>query len=88
MARVDPRGWEVPSVERLFAALGGLDEAEVRATFNAGVGMVAVVAREARGRAITWLGDQGVDAVVIGDVLPDDGGPRYVEGPTEPNPKP
>jgi len=88
VARVDPRGWGVPSVERLFAALGGLDEAEVRATFNAGVGMVAVVAREASGRAMTWLRNQGVDAVVIGDVLPDDGGPRYVEGPTEPIPKP
>jgi len=84
VARVDPRGWEVPSIERLVAALGGLDDAEVRATFNAGVGMVVVVAQEASHRAITWLRGQGLDAVVMGDVLPDDGGPRYVEGPMGP----
>ncbi len=32
---------------RLLGALGGLDEAEMRATFNGGIGMVVVVAPEA-----------------------------------------
>jgi phosphoribosylformylglycinamidine cyclo-ligase len=80
-ARIDPSRWEVPSIERLFAALGGLDEAEVRATFNAGVGMAVIVAQEATGRSIDWLRDHGQDVVVIGDVLPADDGPRYIEGP-------
>jgi len=80
-ARVDPSTWDVPSVMRLIAALGGLDDAEVRATFNAGVGMVAIVAPEARHTAIRWLRVQGVDAVVMGDVAPADDGARYVEGP-------
>ncbi len=82
-ARIDPRGWEVPSIERLFAALGGLDEAEVRATFNAGVGMVVVVAPDAERAAIDWLRDAGQDVAVIGEVLPADGGLRYLEGPLE-----
>ncbi|HXG26597.1 MAG TPA: phosphoribosylformylglycinamidine cyclo-ligase, partial [Candidatus Binatia bacterium] len=42
-ARLDPLRWPMPSVMRLVAALGGLDDAEVRATFNGGLGMVVVV---------------------------------------------
>ena len=42
-ARLDPTRWPMPSVMRLFGALGGLDDAELRATFNGGLGMVVVV---------------------------------------------
>ena len=35
------RRWAMPSVMRLFGALGGLDDEELRATFNGGLGMVA-----------------------------------------------
>ena len=38
--RLDPATWRVPSVIRLIAALAGLDDVEMRATFNAGIGMV------------------------------------------------
>ena len=41
-ARLDPGRWRMPSVMRLFGALGGLDDEELRATFNGGLGMVAV----------------------------------------------
>ena len=37
----------MPSVMRLFGALGGLDDDELRATFNGGLGMVAVLPAEA-----------------------------------------
>ena len=43
-ARVDPGRWPMPSVMRLLGALGGIDDAELRATFNGGIGMVLVVA--------------------------------------------
>ena len=43
-ARIDPGRWPMPSVMRLFGALGGLEDDELRATFNGGIGMVAVVA--------------------------------------------
>src|SRR6185503_2272995 len=39
-ARLEPRRWPMPSVMSLFAALGGLADEEVRATFNGGLGMV------------------------------------------------
>ena len=80
-ARLDPEAWRMPSVVRLVAALGGLDDIETRATFNAGLGMVVVVPPESVESTIATLADDGVAAAVVGEVVPDDGGPRYVEGP-------
>ena len=80
-ARLDPGTWRAPSVVRLVAALGGLDDAEMRATFNAGIGVVAIVAPDAVGPAAEALRAAGTDAVAIGEVVPGDGGSRYVEGP-------
>ncbi len=80
-ARVDPSRWPVPSVIRLFAALGGLDDAEARATFNGGVGMAVAVAPDAVATAIDSLAGTGIEAWRIGDVVraADAGGRRYVE---------
>jgi phosphoribosylformylglycinamidine cyclo-ligase len=80
-ARLDPTAWRVPSVVRLIAALAGLDDGETRATFNAGIGMVAIAAPEALGPAVAALRAAGTEAIVIGEVIPENGGPRYVEGP-------
>jgi phosphoribosylformylglycinamidine cyclo-ligase len=82
-ARVDPSRWTVPSVMRLFGALGGLDDAELRATFNGGIGMTAVLPAEAVRVAIDTLGAAGVHATVIGEVVEVDalGGARYAEAP-------
>ena len=72
-ARLDPAAWRTPSVVRLVAALGGLDDAELRATFNAGIGMVAIVAPEAVEAAVEAFRAAGTDAIAIGEVLPADG---------------
>ena len=48
-ARWIPRAGAMPSVMRLIGALGGLEDDELRATFNGGLGMVAVLPREAAG---------------------------------------
>ncbi len=80
-ARVDPRRWTMPSVLRLFGALGGLDDEELRATFNGGLGMVLVLPPKAIPTAIRVLAEHEVPAVVVGEVFavsPD--GPRYLEG--------
>jgi phosphoribosylformylglycinamidine cyclo-ligase len=84
-ARLDPVRWRVPSVLRLIAALGGLDDAELRATFNGGLGMVVVVPADAAASAVQQLGTAGVEAFVVGEVVPSAGvdGRRYVEGPLE-----
>ncbi len=81
-ARVDPGRWATPSVMRLFGALGGLDDEELRATFNGGLGMVLVVPPAAIPAAIRALGENGVEAIVVGEVIEADStdGVRYIEG--------
>lgn len=84
-ARLDPTRWVMPSVMRLVGALGGLDDAELRATFNGGLGMVAVVPPEAVGLTIAALATHGMEGVLVGEVLDAEvaSGSRYVEGPLE-----
>lgn len=80
-ARLDPARWSMPSVMRLFGALGGMDDEELRATFNGGIGMVAVVPPEAIPVALHSFEADGIPAMVIGEVIETvDDGPRYVEG--------
>jgi phosphoribosylaminoimidazole (AIR) synthetase len=68
----------------LLGALGGLEEDELRATFNGGVGMTAIVAPEAVPSAMDAFTAQGIDPLLIGEVAPaDELGGRYVEGPLE-----
>jgi phosphoribosylformylglycinamidine cyclo-ligase len=73
----------MPSVIRYVGALAGMDDEELRATFNGGLGMVAVVPPEAVGLAIRTLSDEGLAAAVVGEVVPAVAldGQRYVEGP-------
>jgi phosphoribosylformylglycinamidine cyclo-ligase len=80
-ARLDPGRWTVPSIVGLFAALGGLDGPEMRATFNGGLGMVAIVPPDAVPLALGALDAAGVEAWHVGDVVPAGGGPRYLEEP-------
>jgi phosphoribosylformylglycinamidine cyclo-ligase len=75
-ARLDPGRWRIPSVMRLFGALGGLEDTELRATFNGGIGMILVVAPEASAAVVSAL----PDAVLVGEVAPTAQlGARYVE---------
>ena len=83
-ARLDPASWPMPSIVRLVGALGGLDDIELRATFNGGLGMVAVVAPAAVADALATLDGEGIAAGVVGEVVPAAGGPRYIEGPIAP----
>ncbi|HEV8402077.1 MAG TPA: phosphoribosylformylglycinamidine cyclo-ligase [Candidatus Limnocylindrales bacterium] len=80
-ARLDPSRWSMPSVQRVFGALGGLDDEEVRATFNGGLGMVAVLPSAAVPAAVKAIEAFGIPATVVGEVVDaaDVDGSRYVE---------
>jgi phosphoribosylformylglycinamidine cyclo-ligase len=84
-ARLDPARWSMPSVMRLFGALGGLDDDELRSTFNGGLGMVVVLPPPAFPIAIESLAASGIEAVVVGEVIESAAidGRRYVEGALE-----
>ena len=84
-ARVDPARWPLPPVMALLGAMAGLDLAEVRATFNGGVGMVLVVppSAEALAAVRSAAAEAGCGAWLIGEVVETAtlGGARYVEAP-------
>ncbi len=84
-ARLDPTRWLMPSVMDLFGALGGMDDQELRATFNGGLGMVMVLPVEAAPVALAALAGQGVTGTIVGEVVESAsvGGARYVEGALE-----
>ncbi|HXF81244.1 MAG TPA: AIR synthase-related protein, partial [bacterium] len=75
-AVVDARAWPQPPLFAALAAAGGVDRAEMLATFNMGLGAIAVVPRE-RGRlSVDICRANGVEAWVIGEIT---GGERGVE---------
>jgi phosphoribosylformylglycinamidine cyclo-ligase len=79
-ARLHPGNWPMPSVMRLLGAAGGLSDAELRSTFNGGLGMVCVVPADAVEAAISSLEDDSLEAWHVGEVEAiDAGGPRYSE---------
>ncbi len=84
-ARIDPARWAMPSVMRLLGALGGMDDDELRATFNGGIGMIAVVSPDAVPATIGGFADQGIDTRLIGEVVAEAelDGARYAEAPLE-----
>ena len=84
-ARLDPSRWTAPSVQRVFGALGGLDDEEMRATFNGGLGMVAVLPRSAVSAATAAIEAFGIPAMVVGEVVDaaEVDGLRYLEATLE-----
>jgi phosphoribosylformylglycinamidine cyclo-ligase len=79
-ARVNPAAWPMPSVMKLMGALGSLSAAELRSTFNGGLGMVAVVPSNAVESALSSLAEDDLPAWPIGLVVAvDDSGVRYSE---------
>ena len=82
---LDPTRWTMPSVMRLFGALGGLDDDELRATFNGGLGMVVVVPGGRRPRSRPGTASTAMAAEVVGEVVAaaSSAGRRYVEGALE-----
>ncbi len=80
-ARVDPSRWPMPAVMQLMGALGGIEADELRATFNGGIGMIAVVAPDEVEAVVAAAADRDLPAWVIGEVVPVTVlGGRYAEG--------
>ncbi len=67
-AVIDKKAVVTPAIFSLIAAQGGIPERDMFNTFNMGVGMSVVVAREDTDRALELLRGQGEEAYVIGHV--------------------
>ncbi|HEY3523991.1 MAG TPA: phosphoribosylformylglycinamidine cyclo-ligase [Candidatus Limnocylindrales bacterium] len=84
-ARLDPARWAMPSELRLIGALGGLDDGELRGTFNGGLGLVVVLPDASAFEAVAFLTSRGIPSAVVGEVVEAErlGGQRYVEATLE-----
>jgi phosphoribosylformylglycinamidine cyclo-ligase len=68
-ARLEKSSWPRPAVFAWLQEQGNVPEAEMHRTFNCGVGMVLVLAREHAAAAIASLGIHGVPAWEVGSVV-------------------
>ncbi len=75
-------GWPVPPVFRWLAEQGPVEPMEMLRTFNMGIGMTAVVAKEALSESLSILAENGAPAMRIGEVIEvaDSGDPVRFEG--------
>ncbi len=62
-----------PELFKLIAEVGGIPERDMFNTFNMGVGMMLVVAKQDADEAIRILKEQGEDAYLLGEVVAEEG---------------
>lgn len=67
-ARIDLTAWRLPPVFRWLAKAGGLTQAEMLKTFNAGVGMVVVAKARDAGHIADLLSGEGETVYRLGSV--------------------
>ena len=72
-ARLEKSRWPRPVVFDWLQQQGNVPEAEMHRTFNCGIGMVLVLAKEHAAAAIASLGIHGVPAWEVGAIVPRSG---------------
>ena len=68
-AVVDRSTWRPQSIFDLIQAKGRIEDTEMEATFNMGVGMFAIVSADDADRAMAYLTGRGVEAWQVGEVI-------------------
>jgi phosphoribosylformylglycinamidine cyclo-ligase len=68
-ARLEMASWERPPIFQLIARGGPVEEAEMRRTFNLGVGLVVVVRKDDTDAALAALRGAGERAWVLGEAV-------------------
>jgi phosphoribosylformylglycinamidine cyclo-ligase len=68
-ARVDVSSWTIPPFFEELRAIGNLDLADYRRTFNLGVGMILVVGKRNLGKARALLASLGEACFAMGEVV-------------------
>ncbi|MBF8184864.1 phosphoribosylformylglycinamidine cyclo-ligase [Nonomuraea sp. K274] len=76
-ALLDRSSWTPPAVFGVLAGHGRIAQRDMDRTFNLGVGMAAVVAADAADEAIRVLRERGMDAWVLGEIVPGSGQAGY-----------
>ena len=79
-ATVDLTSWQPPAVFGWLAKAGRLSDAEMLRTFNCGIGMVAVVAKDGADALVRLMQEWGEAPVIIGEVTPPGGEKSSAKG--------
>jgi phosphoribosylformylglycinamidine cyclo-ligase len=77
-ARIDPGAWVVPPVFRAIQRAAAVDDAEMRRTFNMGVGFVLIVSPADVGVVVKGLQASGEQCFEIGEIVAGEPGVDYV----------
>ena len=72
-ARLERDSWSPPAIFRLVQQVGRVSQADIEATLNMGVGMVAILPETGVDAAVALLGSRGIDAWVLGRIETHDG---------------
>ena len=67
-AVIDRKSWVAPSVFEWLQQHGNVDDAEMARTFNCGIGMIVVIAKDDAERAAQLLREHGETVFVIGEI--------------------
>lgn len=70
--------WQRPAVFDWLQTHGGISDAEMRRTFNCGIGMTLIISADQLPSALQTLEAAGERAWVIGEIEAHDGGPQVV----------
>jgi len=73
-AKIEKAAVRTPAIFDLIAKAGNVPERDMFNTFNMGVGMMAVVAKEDADRAVEILKANGEDAYILGELIEGDEG--------------
>ena len=72
-AKIEKSAVPVLPIFELIQKTGGIDERDMFNTFNMGIGMIAVVAKEDADKAVATLRAGGENAVVLGEITAQEG---------------
>lgn len=67
-ARLNSQNWEVPGIFRFIEKQGKIDKEEMFSVFNMGIGLVTVISREDKDKALKFLEKEGLKAWDIGEI--------------------
>jgi phosphoribosylformylglycinamidine cyclo-ligase len=68
-AVVDRSTWRPQPIFELVRTKGRIEDREMEATFNMGIGMLSVVTAEDADRTLAFLAGRGIDAWQVGEVI-------------------
>ena len=67
--KIDWSGWEVPFIFNLIKKTGQVSDKEMRAAFNLGIGLIAVVSKDDKEKVEKLSGELNEDFFLVGEVI-------------------